>query len=92
METKTINPFIVYVAIIVITVVATLQYKNYETKNALKNSCYVDNQMARTLTPFQFTENVKAMIEQNAPTDDLSWYVGCYEKDPDGNYSLKSPR
>jgi len=95
METKTINPFIVYIAIIVITVFATLQYKNYEMKNAAeetKNSttknCNFNNQLTRNLTPTQFSENMAALIKQDAPVEDLHGYINCYTRTSDGNFSL----
>lgn len=89
MRNKQINLIIICVVVAIVTVFVTIQYQNWHSENIKVKDCYLDNNLTKTLTLNQFTENINALIQQNAPTEDLADYINCYEKDSDGNFSLK---
>jgi len=60
-----------------------------ETLKNYNKPAPIGNHLASSLTPFQFSENINAMITQGASTIDLQEYIGNYEKDSSGNFVLK---
>lgn len=77
--------------------------KNYNSKQSeidalktevenLKNPkpAPVENHLTTSLTPFQFSQNINALITQGADTKVIQEYINNYQKDSSGNFVLKS--
>ena len=50
----------------------------------------VENHLTASLTPFQFSQNINALITQGAKPEEIQGYISNYQKDSSGNFVLKS--